>query len=263
MRRHGNGDSASVQVRRHAELAEPELPVVRLHHGHRLHEVDEVRVRGLQILDDGAKLATFDVGQDAADLDVEGVEREAIRRTEDPVDAELRLAEHKGIGGEGRDGRDLDAQEEPYGVLDPLGRLPQKHVFAVPLKLRIGRTHPNALRKRQTLAMKPVVRPPILELILETPTDNQSLLAVDSDVASIEQAMNVGTKSQPVADGVLAAAGERPDVGGLEHGKRVLSGDRTGSAVRIENLDPEDPLAETGDLDRGGAVACCWLCNRE
>jgi hypothetical protein len=81
-----------------------------------------VGVRGLQVLDDGAELAALAVGEDARDLDVEGVAGEAVRGAEHPVDAQLRLAEVERVGVERRDGRDVDAEEEADGVLDALGR---------------------------------------------------------------------------------------------------------------------------------------------
>src|SRR5690606_3692817 len=51
----------------------------------------------------------------------EGVAREAARWAEDPVDAELGLAEHEGLAGAGGDGLDLDAEEKADGVDDAAG----------------------------------------------------------------------------------------------------------------------------------------------
>jgi hypothetical protein len=45
--------------------------VVRHDGRQRLDQVDEVRVRGLEVLDDGAELLALAVGEDARDLDVE------------------------------------------------------------------------------------------------------------------------------------------------------------------------------------------------
>ncbi len=81
-----------------------------------------MRVRGLQVLDDGAELLALTVGEDARDLDVESVAREAVGGAEHPVDAQQRLAEVERVGVEGRDGRDVDAEEEADRVLDALGR---------------------------------------------------------------------------------------------------------------------------------------------
>ena len=77
-----------------------------------------------------------------ATSDVEGVAREAVGGAEHPVDAQQRLAEVERVGVEGRDGRDVDAEEEADRVLDALGRplLPvhlDEHRREVPLAHRV------------------------------------------------------------------------------------------------------------------------------
>ncbi len=67
-----------MQVRGLSQVAEAQLPVVRHDGRQRLDEVHEVRVRGLQVLDDGPELATLPVREDTRDHDVEGVAREAV-----------------------------------------------------------------------------------------------------------------------------------------------------------------------------------------
>src|SRR5690606_30798997 len=97
---------ASVQIRRLPKIAEAQLPVVREHRRQWLDEVHEVRVRGLEVLDDGPELLALARSEDARDLDVEGVAGEAVGGAEHPVDAEQRLAQVERVGVEGRDGRD-------------------------------------------------------------------------------------------------------------------------------------------------------------
>ncbi len=57
-----------MQVRGLPEVAEAQFPVVRQHRRQWLDKVHEVRVRGLQVLDDGAELLALAVGQDARDF---------------------------------------------------------------------------------------------------------------------------------------------------------------------------------------------------
>ncbi|MEZ4249467.1 MAG: hypothetical protein R3B99_14660 [Polyangiales bacterium] len=81
----------------------------------------EVGVRGLEVLDDAAQLLALGVGERDDDDDVEGVPGKAARGAEDPVDAELGLAEHEGLAGVGGHCLDLDAEEEADGVDDAAG----------------------------------------------------------------------------------------------------------------------------------------------
>ncbi len=45
-----------MQIRRLPEVAKSQLPVTRCYDGQRLDEIHEVRVRGLEVLDDGPEL---------------------------------------------------------------------------------------------------------------------------------------------------------------------------------------------------------------
>jgi hypothetical protein len=69
--------------------------VVRQHRRQRLDEVYEVRVRGLQVLDDRAELLAFARREDARHLDVEGVAGEAVGGAERAPDGLLDL---RGLG---------------------------------------------------------------------------------------------------------------------------------------------------------------------
>jgi hypothetical protein len=106
-----------VKVRRHADLADAELPVVDERRRRGLDQGHEVGVGGLEVLHDGPELAALGIGE-RDDDDVEGIAREAARSAEDPVDAKLGLAEHEGLAGVGGDGLDLDAEEEADSVDD-------------------------------------------------------------------------------------------------------------------------------------------------
>jgi len=95
------------------------------------------------------------------------------------------------------------------------------------------------------LSVQWVIRAAILKVILESSADEKAHVAVHSDVALVEEAMNVAPQQQTVRDVVVPIAGEGFDVGGFERGQGVLLRHRARSSIGRDDLGTKDPLAES------------------
>lgn len=69
--------------------------------------------------------------------------------------------------------------------------------------------------------MKWIIRPAVLELLLEPAADLDPVIGRDGNITTVEEAVEaveVAPQQQPVAHAVRAALVERPDMGGFERG---------------------------------------------
>ncbi len=72
--------------------------------------------------------------------------------------------------------------------------------------------------------MMHVVMTAVGELLLEALADEEAVVGIDGQVASIEERIKVGAEKQAVADLVPSPIRVGPDVGGLENRKGLLFG---------------------------------------
>jgi hypothetical protein len=93
--------------------------------------------------------------------------------------------------------------------------------------------------------VKRVVAPTIPVVLTETSTYHQPQLRCNSDVASIEETMEVSPEQKSVANLMRPIVGVGTDVSSLESRKGMFARNGTGSTVRIENRDPKCGLAKT------------------
>jgi hypothetical protein len=110
--------------------------------------------------------------------------------------------------------------------------------------------------KLEWLPAQAVIRAAVVEVELEALADYQALVFIDRDVATIEESMEIGAQRDAIAGAVRPAVSERPDVGGIQDRQRVLLRHCTGTIIRVENLHPEDPLADSWHV--GGWRAVPW-----
>jgi len=100
------------------------------------------------------------------------------------------------------------------------------------------------------MPMERIIRPAIFELFLKTATDFDAIFRSDSNIAAIEQAVEVAPQEQAVVHGVRPALVKRLDMGSLERGEGMLFCNRAGTVICIRNKDAKSALSQAG-RDRG------------
>src|ERR1700730_1202978 len=92
--------------------------------------------------------------------------------------------------------------------------------------------------------MQGIVRVTVFEVLFEFPTDQESVVRRDGHIASVKEAVDIGTQKKTVVDSMLAASTDRPNMSRFEHRKRLLSRDSTAALVGVDHDDPKPPLAK-------------------
>lgn len=103
-------------------------------------------------------------------------------------------------------------------------------------------------------AVQRVVIPPVLELLLDPPTDLEVIVRSDGDVAGVEQLVDVGAEEDAVGERMLLHVAIIADMRRFQSGKRLLIRDGAAASVRVENSDAKAPLPEAGTDERRLAV---------
>jgi len=118
----------------------------------------------------------------------------------------------------------------------------------VPVERGRVRPHCGLVREDQRLAFDGAVRAPVVEVQLQPVTDDEAVVLVHRHVAAIKQAVEIGAEREAVGHAVLAADRVRLDVRRFENRQGMLLRHGARAAVRIEDLDAEDPLSEPRQL---------------
>jgi hypothetical protein len=90
--------------------------------------------------------------------------------------------------------------------------------------------------------MEWVVAPSVVVFIAQAGTNVQTEIRGHSDVAGVEQSMEIGPEQEPVSNFMRPIVSVGADVRSFKGGKRVLFGDGTRASVRIEHDDAERGL---------------------
>jgi hypothetical protein len=77
------------------------------------------------------------------------------------------------------------------------------------------------------------------ELFLEALADEEAVVGIDGQVASIEEGVEIRAKEKSVANLMPSPVCVGPDVGGLENRKGLLFGHRAPTAIGIQHGHPE------------------------
>ena len=81
----------------------------------------------------------------------------------------------------------------------------------------------SALRQvGKRLTMERIIRSPVLEFIFQAAADFNAIFRRDSDIAAVEEAVEIATKKEAVVDGMRTAFIKGLDMGRLEGRKRMF-----------------------------------------
>lgn len=88
------------------------------------------------------------------------------------------------------------------------------------------------------------VRLPVVEICAQPSADFDLKFRRHGHVPGVEEAMEIGSEQEPIADIVALDFAERPDIRRPQDGERTLSGDRALPVIGIGDNDSEGPLAD-------------------
>jgi hypothetical protein len=84
----------------------------------------------------------------------------------------------------------------------------------------------------------------VAEVVAQPRADSQPVGGVDAEVAAVEQGVDVRSQQQAIVQAVLASPADGADMGCLEDGPYLRTGDRAAAVVGIEHDSLERSLAK-------------------